>query len=365
MAFQIDPTIVNGAIAAGSAAAGYAFREWRNHSRPFIAITGFSAGSRRAGTEVNVADDIVKNIAGSFHLGNLTTIDTLANIGKVQQKTEEIVERAPKIVRRIESFLEAARSSSSGDHELCNPLADLFEPNYMDYYLALLLTRGRVQPAITPESLPDKIAVHLSADNAGCVLVNFPGRPLLVGMDFDKDHFLEQSFRPLITSIRKLDRDGLATTLQEVKRQINAEVSIAKDSGPKLEKILEDYSLWEVEVFFGNLRSTPILLETSATLNVRDKLGARFREVCDMAVNKEAGGKMVKRAADSPLIVKSGDYQSFSFFTRKTQREMERGQAFRESFGSNQAVAWLELRTRSVGLIERRVLKTSQEQFKE
>jgi hypothetical protein len=362
---QIQSAIIGSGIAVVSAGIGYAFREWRNHARPFLAITGFEGGFRKSNTEVQVPEEVVERLSTAFHIERLTNKEKLDRIHQTVKNAHEIQERAPTIVRRIDNILASIKASSS-DETLCNFLADLFEPGYMDYYLALLLTKDRVKPPSFSPDLPVKVAAHPSSDYEGCVIIGFPGKPVCLGFNFSKDVFTKERFQPIIHLVQRLDRPGLTITFESLKAQVDFELSIAKDVLPKLEQLLDAHSLWEVRVYFANLRSTPILIEPLAQLYVRDKTGAQFQEECSMVIRTEqTSGEVTRKPADSPLIIPSGGHQSFSFFTKNTQKEMARGQAFRDAFSNKEAVAWLKLTVRGVGLVRRRSIETTKELFGE
>jgi len=164
--------------------------------------------------------------------------------------------------------------------------------------------------------------------------------------------------------VETLDRPGLLSIAQALRSSFESELEICRDVTPALDRLLQADSVWEIVIYFANLRSTPVLVETNANLLVTDRIGAKFSEACSMAIRIEdpSTGSVERRQTDSPIIIPAGDARSFSFFTTHTQREMARGDAFREAFAAGEANAALQLTIRSVGLLKRRNL-TIKERF--
>lgn len=365
METEVQAAVIGSGIAVVSALLGYAFREWRNHAKPFLAITGFAAGFLRSSTETEISKDVVSQLKGAFSIERLSAVDRIANIQSSATSAGRICEELPAAIRRIDELCELLQQSAS-DELIIDALADLIEPPFIDYCLVLLLTKGRITVTNPSPGLPSKLAVYQSDQNGGCLAISFPGKAVTFGQDLHKEPLIKERVRPFVKSIETLDIPALLAVWKSVRRQFASEYEVAKDVHPKLDQLLDAHSRWEVRVFFANLRSTPVLVEPQAYLSVRDNTGATFHELCDMALQTEKeSGEIIRRPSDSPVVIPSGESKALSFFTRNTQQKMQRGQAFRECFASGQAVAKLTLTIRGVGLLRRSSISTSTERFVE
>jgi len=350
-------------LALTSGVVGYAFREWRNRAEPFVSITQIGGELRRLDKEVALEPASVQRVAKSALLRHLRPVATLSEVQDVVEVAKAMVERAPAIVERLTNVISAIESTRA-DSELCHHLAELFLPEYMDSYLAELLANERVRPPRPTEGAESKLEIHDSESYDGCFLVSFPNQLVTIGIAFSKEPIYRAKFQPLVKLVETLDRPGLLSIAQALRSSFESELEICRDVTPALDRLLQADSVWEIVIYFANLRSTPVLVETNANLLVTDRIGAKFSEACSMAIRIEdpSTGSVERRQTDSPIIIPAGDARSFSFFTTHTQREMARGDAFREAFAAGEANAALQLTIRSVGLLKRRNL-TIKERF--
>jgi hypothetical protein len=354
---ELQATLVGSAVAVISGALGYAFREWRNRAKPFIAVTKFTGDVRISDSETAVPSEVSDVLAPAFYLDQVADKVELGRINQLFDEGARMLEHGPVIRRRIDAIVSAI-ANNTPDATLVTLLIDLCGPSYMDEYFGHLLARDRVRPKPTEQPAAPKFSAHYSEQNDGCIVVGFPNRPITLGMGFKTDEFMKARFEPLVVVIQNLDRPALVDVLARVREQIGAEEEIALKLRPELQRILDANSRWESYIYLANLRSTPMLIEPTAVLHVRDYTGATFAEVCKMAVYGEDSKRQRRFTADSPLVVPSGVSSRFTLFTKNTQNEMSRGQAFRDAFVHNQALAWLELYVHGVGL-RRRVSVTT------
>jgi hypothetical protein len=139
---ELQATLIGSGIAVVSALAGYAFREWRNHARPFIAVTEFRGDLRLPDeSEIAVPDSVVSALADAFFLEPLAARESLGQLYGVLVESEELLSRMPTIVQSLDGTIAAIRANV-GDEELCAVLGDLLDPLYMDEYCLCAITGG-------------------------------------------------------------------------------------------------------------------------------------------------------------------------------------------------------------------------------
>jgi len=120
-----------------------------------------------------------------------------------------------------------------------------------------------------------------------------------------------------------------------------------------------------IQIYIANIGRTPFLINNAAVLKISDESGAKFAEECYMVLLvKNEDGDLVRRDTTSPLVLGSEADVSFSFLTKKVQREMIKGKLFREIYSSGKSNGQLEFSIEKVGFRRHKDLKTSKFIFK-
>jgi hypothetical protein len=77
---QIQAALISTILTLTAGLLGYAFREYRNRAKPFIAITKIMGEISKRPTEVEVPAPIVEAIKKSFYINKLELRDSLGDL---------------------------------------------------------------------------------------------------------------------------------------------------------------------------------------------------------------------------------------------------------------------------------------------
>jgi len=354
-------------FSAISTAIGYWIREWQNRFRPFMSIVSFEGDNFLRSTKIKLDSDIAEKTEKTFFIGNLSEITTLGNIKDAKDKANIILETVPETIKNIDNFIETLGKKDETKLAIFRSLENLFRSGDIDLFILKLLQQGEIHIPKTPRD-EETYVYDLSevTYNGGCYCLTYESKTLFIGTDFNKQSHYKGFFTPLVTILRVLDKENIINAFGIIKNKLISEVAVGNVILSKLQDILNSNSLWEVELFIANLRSTPLLLENTANIYVKDKTGATFCEKCKLSIReKNDAGKTIQQPSNYPLIIPNGGSVTISYFTEKSQKEMDCGDDFRSAFIKKQAEAWLELSMSGVGLIKKRIYKTDKKKFVE
>jgi len=344
---------------------GYALREWQNHFRPFIKTVSFEGDYFFGSSVVDLKKEICDKLVTAFYLNKLDYKSSLEDIQTAKNRAKSIRQNAPTIIKIIEE-LKLTIKRNDTDLVVFKQLQELFEVDDVDYFIGSLLLKGKVKISNSNQNKTSTVELTESANNNGCFVLSFDGELFGIGVNFNEDNLYKEIFRPLVKIIMAFDRECILDFINSLKLNLNEELEIANNVFDHLDKLINESSRWETELYIANLKKTPILLGNRAIMHVQDKTGAEFHEACILALHEnDNDGNIIKRKSKIPIIIPDGEHISCCFFTEKTQNEMDRGSDFRNAFVHGEAKAWLELTIDGVGLIKRKKLKTKKEIFKE
>jgi len=346
---------------------GYAIREWQNRFRPFMSIVSFGGGYFMSDTDITLDPDITKKMEKTFYISRLIEKTNMRRIYSAKEDVTYLSIKAPEIISRIDEFIGTIKNGES-NLMIFKSLKDLFNIYGIDFLIATLLVSGRIpiQKILKKE---DEYIYGLSEStriSKGCYVLSYQGETLYIGTRFNEDNHFKFVFEPLVQMLRAVDKNNIITTFENMKNEINSELIAANSVLNELNNIINNNSQWETELFIANLKRTPLLLENVAFIHVTDKTGATFYEECELWIHeKDADGETIKNPSKYPIIIPNGGNVKISYFTKKSQKEMERGDDFRNAFVHKQAKAWLTLSMTGVGLIKKRTYKTDKKVFTE
>ena len=346
---------------------GYLIREWQNRFRPFISIVSFGGDIFLNDTKIILSPDITKKTEKTFYIDRLTEKTNLRNINRACEDADYLSRKVPEIICQIDEFIGALKNNES-HLTIFRSLENLFRTDHTDRLVRLLLINGKI-PIQKMTRNENEYIYELSEStqiSGGCYVLSYEGNTLFIGTNFQEDAHNKDIFKPLIQMLRVVDKNNIISTFEIIKNEINSELIVANSIYTELQNIIHNNSQWETELFIANLKRTPLLLENTAIIHVADKTGATFHEECEMIIReKNADGKIVKKPSKFPIIISNGEYVTISYSTKKSQKEMERGDDFRNAFIKRQAKAWLTLSMLGVGLIKKRTYKTDKKVFAE
>ncbi len=354
-------------IASGaSGLIGYAIREWQNHLKPFISIIRFEGDNYITSSEVEINKNLVDKTNDSFFIEPLDSFTPLERLHDSKEQSSYIEHVGHSILGYCQEIEKVIRDNEP-DLELIKSLTRLFAVEGFNTYLGSLIVMGRIEIF---NNNTDGInlfdLVESQKVNNGCFVLSSRGFYIALGQDFNDDTLNKNIFEPILNALIQLNKDQINTLSNQIKICIEHEIKIAKDILPELKEISNEHSNWETYLYIANLKKTPLLLNSTAKLYVKDKTGASFIEECSLSVQKtDEDGNENMFHLESPLIIPSGDNVYVSFFTKKTQKEMDRGRDFRNTFAHGEAKAWLELDMVGIGLLKRRKFATPKVIFKE
>lgn len=362
---MIDNEVLIVIISSITGLIGYLLREWQNHSRPFISTVNFEGDYFTGSTEITLDPEITQKMEETFYIDNLKNNTTLREINDAKDQSKYISDYAPEIISRIDEFIASIKKDESNLLIFKN-LSNLFSVYRIDSIIGSLLLNGKI-PIF--QNLSNEYIFGLSESskiNDGCYILSYQGELIGIGTQFNEDYYIKELFEPLIQTLRVLDKNNIITIFETIKVIINKELIVANFVSNKLNNILDENSKWETELFIANLKRTPLLLENIALLHIKDKTGATFCEECTLVVHEtDAEGNINKKISRSPIIIPNGGNITISYFTKKSQKEMERGDDFRNAYNHKQAKAWLTLSMTGVGLIKKRIYNTDKKIFTE
>lgn len=352
-------------VSGASGLIGYTLREWQNHLRPFITLQGFGGDYFNGTCEVELNEEIVKKTETSFYISNLNLITDLEEVSESKGECANIKHDAATIMQICDDIKKIIKNKES-DRALFKAIRRLFLLGDITFYLLGLLLKKRIElPDLTEQDV-SVFSLSESTHDGGCFVISYIDEPFTIGANFDGDKFLKEAFSPLVNLIKSGNREGILYLSEKLKEEFHSELNIAELILPELEKIVNENSEWAAHIYIANLKKTPILIDREAVLNVKNSTGASYTEDCFLVIHEtDDDGNERKRLLDSPMIIPSGQNTIFSFFTKKTQKKMDRGTDFRNTFNQGQAKGWVSLSMRGVGLIKKRKYKTSKLTFKE
>lgn len=330
---------------------GYIVKEWQNHWRPLTSVLCFNGNFNNPTIIVELPNEIIDKLNDAIFINKLNKKESLPNITKTINEGKAIIDEIPKMNLIIDDCIEAIKTNGT-NKTILDELSDLFQLQTIDYIVNQIIFYNQNE-IITPElEIKEIITPTLSNYNEGCYTFNVPGKPFGVGAQINKEPLIHEMYKPFIRTIACVYRPGIMSFLEFLKKKVNKELLLANAILPKLEELRNANSSWEVDLYIANLKRTPILIDKTIILHVKDSTGASFYEDCMLISKKEEDETNIK-VSECPIILSSGNQGVFSFVTKKTQGEMTRGNAFRDAFNSHNAYASINFSIIGVGIKRR------------
>lgn len=364
MTAETEAALITVALTIIAGIAGYSIREFRYRMRPLVSITRVEGNIRRNPDRVNVPEQIVEKLQKSFSVTKLASRDTLSEVFSAWDEADDLVIFGEDTVSLLDQLIAS-----------CNKLdKDAFIPAFSklllnkaaDRWLTTLIALDRIVPTLPNQDLPILISTYPSSDNGGCIWFDFGPVSTYMGTQLDQNQVRSNKVTRFATLIEHLDFEALAQCFQTARREIMADLLIARDAAPDLKQLLNDNSRWGFQVYLANLGKTPFLVQTTAEVNVHDETGASFDEPCHLVLRiTDNEGGTSRKTAESPLVIRSESDATFLFLTTKTQGSMTRGKAFRDAFTSEEAQCLLLFQVEKPGFRRFARITTPEVKFRE
>lgn len=337
MSPEIEAALITATVTVLAGGAGYLFREYRNRAKPFTAVTKVGGNFRKGSSVIDVPEPLLDSLAGAFAINKLDSRDTLDEIYSSWKDARRVTDSGGDFIGTLTKIVDAAHREDREDVLRLLPKA-LGRGQY-EKWVTLLLAKDAIDIPDRRAGLDVEIPTWESDEHGGCVWIGFPGGTATTfGMGFESTPILRDKCLPVVELIEHLDYDGLASVFEQVETLMSDELTIAKDTFPLLDDILNEQSRWEVQLYVANLGRNPFLVKKNAVVRVEDETGASYTEGCHLVLlNTDDDGSLTRTISDSPLVLGAEEDAKFAFFTNRVQRQMDRGGAFREAFESDEA----------------------------
>ena len=191
-------------------------------------------------------------------------------------------------------------------------------------------------------------------------MVAIPGNPVHFAKHLKDVPLFKDQLLPFVNSLKVLDQDLLAGSLESIADLLERDTSIAAALEPRLNELREEFSLWECHVYLANYGETAMLVLPRGKLEVKRQLLDRpVREDCHLVVyGKDSDGDVFVRDEKNGLLVAPGGQESFIFMTTQEQRDMESGHEMRGRFKDASCKARITFEYVSAGIPARKTGKT-------
>ncbi len=342
-------------IGVGAAILGYAFREFRNRSRPFFHITKIDGTIIRRPDRVVMTQEIRRNLQGTFYIGNLSTNPELGEVGTSWDRADDVKRFWPDVEAKIKEVLDAA-----ADDDIVARLSEAFKMVFFEKMLMYCLVIDKLTLKLTlANDAPEVIPIYDEDEYEGSVWICFPERARQFGNHL-KAPAIRAKCQPFLDIIRHFDKDALNSTLKSLLVAMNEEYKAALKIEQPLKYIRDENSRWVFYAYFANLSNYPMIIDREDFLVVCDPTSKPFKEDCYLAVVKD--NSIVD--TNTPIVVKPGEDANICFITDRIQKDMPLGTAVRESYNRGQASCRIRIKLRKIGLVKTQRVWSSKTKFR-
>ena len=342
---------------------GYLIREWQNHSKPFISMLGFTGGFIFSDMNLELDEKILNELDSSFYLNKLNILSELEQIQITKDNCNEVIEDSKSILKYCLEIENITNDNKDNNH-LFNSLQKLFDLELTNSYILALLLNGLLNfPEDENTESRNIFKLTESSINGGAFVISYNGKPFSLGASFEEDDYYKNLFTAISKIIVTANLKEIKKITNSLKNNIRKELSIANKLSPELETIINEHSHWGCDIYIGNLKKTPFLIQNEAILYIKDKTGATFQEKCILVLDSVENDEIIRKQIDTPLVLQSGANISFSCFTKNTQKSRDRGQDFRNAFIHGEATGQLGITLNGVGLFKKWTVLTEKMKF--
>jgi hypothetical protein len=360
---QVVAALITVALTVIAGSVGYFLREWLSRSKPFIAITGIEGDAKRGGARIEVPEKIVKALEQSQIQPRLSQRSRLPDIDDTLAAANDVRNQAQDLIDTARKFKLAAAANDQSAAQ--SALAELMLDEEFDLWACILI--GERAVSVPPYDPMVPVVIDCSEEpnaRGGAFAIGFPGRSFRFGSSLNDYALYKSGVAALVELVKRMELSKLSAVLDGIAQQLSQEISIARDIAPGLQEIIDKNSQWSIQIYVANLGKSPFLVQTSATMEIIDRSGAKYSEHCSLLIFED--GPNVERSrikATSPLVVKAESDVTFEFVTNSTQSEMVAGDAVRALYKAKSASVHMSFSIDRPGLIRTKVLRSERVNF--
>ncbi|RPH92744.1 hypothetical protein EHM69_12110 [candidate division KSB1 bacterium] len=315
--------------------------------------------------EVEVPKAVVDAIAGEVCLNRLQSKCALKEIGKTYNEIKGVLKTAPNMLEIVNKAIQAA---TVGDkNSLQDNIRSVLINSLWEKWILIFVASNSLVIPQTNDTLPVCIPCTFSPEeNKGCVWIDFPGRsPFSFGRGLQTNPLLREKCDPFIKMIAHQDTTAIMTTFMSLRSLVEKMLATAKDVVSPIREIVDENSLWEIEMYIANLSTTAFLVNTKAKLSVQDENKAEYSEPCHLVLlEKDESGKIHHIKTRTPLVVRGTSGVEVAFFTSIVQKEMKRGKALRDAFVTGKANCSINFNLETAGIFRSKKVRTRPTPFR-
>ena len=342
--------------------AGYFFREFKNRAKPFLAIKKIEGGFRKLGQFIEIDPKIVDRLKQAIYLKKLDNNDSLGEIYSTWEEVDKFVAYGKILLEYIDNIINAVEKNDID--VLKKSLSKLLSIEFFGEFLVLIIDGNYLKIPECDEEAKIIIQVYDSDEKDGCVWFDFHQKDVQFGHSFNKYAILKDKCLKFIKMISVLDIISIKIVFTSIKEFLQQEFEISKDCSKYLLDIQNENSRWEAQIFLANLGKNPFLINTCGELYVSDDSGAKFNEECYLVrLTQNDKGEIERFDANSPIVLGAEQDITFSYFTKNTQSEMKKGTILRKIFEEKSAKCQISFEIEKVGIIRKKILKTTMVPF--
>lgn len=334
---QIIAALLTVVLSAIAAISGYFLREWLTRSKPFVSVIQVLGSSRRVSARAPVPEKAVKASKRSHLFDELSERSRLDDVYDSLKAAKNIEGRAQEIIELIDAFKTAVTKQDCTAAQ--GVLEELMLDKDFDNWICNLVGERTVSVPPFDKNLPTLIECgEETGTRDGTFAIGFPGNTLHFGSKLDSFILYKSSVKALVELVSRLEFNKLVQVFESVGRELSAELGHAKDLIPPLQEIVDRNSQWSFRLYVANLGHSPFLIQTEATVEIKDQSGGRYTEQCFLILLKQDTTREMRRVrAQSPLVTQSQHDITFDFVTTRTQADMPAGDTIRSMFKSGSA----------------------------
>lgn len=358
-------------FSSATGALGYFLREYRLRAKPFIAITEVEGGIRDGSALIEIPDDLIKESSYLYYLtgSSLTKSVSVKELSKTLRDIQRIIVDAPAYIKAIDEFL--VNSSEGGNRNTAiQVLAQLIEEPIWDSWMCTMLCTTPIQiPKLEASQIDQEEAVEVldaSGMREGCLVFKFPGKTVSLGGDLNNNILLKRQCEKFAFLIKYLNFEKIGPVLIEFQSYTKNALTFCNARRSLLDEMLDNHSRWAISIYMANLGTSPFLVSTHGTMQIRTQEGARYKIPCNLLVyQKDEDGDKSKYMADTPVVINAGSCCNFEFVTAKAQYEIPNGKIIREIFSKGDADCKAMFVIEKAGWFRQKTISTSWGKFVE
>gem|GEM_PF-5965351 len=360
---QVVAALITVALTVIAGSIGYFLREWLSRSKPFIAITGIEGDGKRGGARIEVPEKIVKALEQSQIQPRLSQRSRLPDVDNTLVAANDVRNQAQDLIDTARKFKLAAAANDQPAAQ--SALAELMLDEEFDQWACILI--GERAVTVPPHDPVAPVVIDCSEEpnaRGGAFAIGFPGRSFRFGSSLNDYALYKSGVGALVELVKRMELSKLSAVLDGIAQQLSQEISIARDIAPGLQEIIDKNSQWSIQIYVANLGKSPFLVQTSATMEIVDRSGAKYSEPCALLIFEDGpDGERSRIKATSPLVVKAESDVTFEFVTNSTQSEMVAGDAIRALYKAKSAAVHMSFSIDRPGLLRTKILRSERVNF--